>query len=114
MAISVNILAEQLTTDRQPRWKNGRPHHNTTGVASASSIHLVAAGPIQFAGERRAAIESIAIANSGVLNITLTQSRRFMSASSGLASSSAATLLGSSAIPQIGQFPGSSRTISGC
>jgi len=37
-----------------------------------------------------------------------------MSISSGFAPSSAARLRGSSAIPQIGQSPGFSRTISGC
>ena len=37
-----------------------------------------------------------------------------MSISSGLASSSRVTVRGSSAMPQIGQAPGSARTISGC
>jgi len=37
-----------------------------------------------------------------------------MSRSSGFASSLAVTVRGSSAMPQIGQFPGSARTISGC
>ena len=41
------------------------------------------------------------------------QNRRVMSSSSGLLSS-IVTIRGSSAIPQIGQAPGASRTISGC
>src|SRR5690349_18839532 len=43
----------------------------------------------------------------------LTQKRRDMLASSGFGPSSSATVRGSSAIPQIGQMPGSDRTISG-
>ena len=44
----------------------------------------------------------------------LIQNRRVMSTNSGLGASSRVTVLGSSAIPQIGQEPGSGRTISGC
>src|SRR5688572_26478157 len=44
----------------------------------------------------------------------LIQKRRVMSTSSGLGVSSRVAVLGSSAMPQIGQEPGSSRTISGC
>ena len=33
MAISVNMLRLRVTTDCQPRTKNGDPAHNTTGVA---------------------------------------------------------------------------------
>src|SRR5690606_38097006 len=43
-----------------------------------------------------------------------TQNRRRMSRYSGLGPSSAEIVRGSSAMPQIGQLPGSSRTISGC
>ena len=42
------------------------------------------------------------------------QKRRVMSTSSGLGPSSAVATIGSSAMPQIGQVPGASRTISGC
>ena len=44
----------------------------------------------------------------------LIQNRRVMSTSSGLGSSSRLTVRGSRAMPQIGQEPGSCRTISGC
>ena len=44
----------------------------------------------------------------------VTISRRVMSTSSGFGPSSAVGVIGSSAMPQIGQDPGPSRTISGC
>jgi hypothetical protein len=37
--MSVNMLRLWLTTDAQPRWKNGQPAHSTTGVASTSWSH---------------------------------------------------------------------------
>ena len=55
----------------------------------------------------------MAIANRGAVRAKLIQKRRVMSRSSGL-SSSTVTVRGSSAMPQIGQLPGSARTISGC
>ena len=48
------------------------------------------------------------------MNGTETSSRRCMSLSSGLTGSSSETVRGSSAMPQIGQVPGASRTIWGC
>jgi hypothetical protein len=56
----------------------------------------------------------MAAINTGTVRTRLTQNRRFMSASSGFCSSSAETVLGSRAIPQIGQLPGWFRTTSGC
>src|SRR5581483_623259 len=56
----------------------------------------------------------MAITKSGAVRTTLIQKRRVMSVSSGLTSSSAVTRRGSRAIPQMGQLPGASRTISGC
>src|SRR5215472_17366650 len=50
----------------------------------------------------------------GALKTTPTQNRRVMLTSSGFASASKVTALGSSAIPQMGHEPGSSRIISGC
>ena len=52
--------------------------------------------------------------NSGRESAALIQKRRVMSTNSGLGASSRVAVLGSSAMPQIGQDPGSSRTISGC
>ena len=51
--------------------------------------------------------------NTGSANTTLTWNRRVMSSSSGFCSSTV-TVRGSNAMPQIGQSPGASRTISGC
>jgi hypothetical protein len=104
-AISVNMLSRRLTTDSQPRRKNGAPPHATTGVARTSCSQITA-------GE--GACHSIAIARSGNESARPTQNRRVMSASSGLPSSAAPGVSGSSAMPQIGQLPGWSRTISGC
>ena len=52
--------------------------------------------------------------SSGNDSTTPTQKRRVISASSGLPASPAVGVIGSSAMPQIGQLPGPSRTISGC
>jgi hypothetical protein len=56
----------------------------------------------------------IAIASSGSASAALTQNRRVMSSSSGFGASPSVTVLGSRAIPQIGQLPAPGRTISGC
>jgi len=56
----------------------------------------------------------MAAITTGMVKTTLIQNRRVMPASSGFCSSSAETTLGSSAMPQIGQLPGSLRTISVC
>jgi hypothetical protein len=54
------------------------------------------------------------MAKTGVVRTRLIQKRRVMSTNSGFGPSSMTTVVGSSAIPQIGQSPGSSRTTSGC
>ncbi len=55
------------------------------------------------------------IATTGIEITTETQKRRVMSRSSGFSSPSSVTpKRGSSAMPQVGQVPGASRTISGC
>src|SRR5271157_6025565 len=97
--MSVNMLGLRLTRDVQKRWKNGSPHQRTTGVARANSNQSI--GPI-------------AMINSGAVSARLTQKRRVMSRSSGFSSPAAVTVRGSRAMPQIGQEPGSERTISGC
>jgi hypothetical protein len=56
----------------------------------------------------------MALRNTGAVSARLTQKRRVMSTSSGLGPSSSTTVVGSRAMPQIGQSPGASRTISGC
>ncbi len=54
------------------------------------------------------------IAVSGTVSAAAPQNRRVILRSSGLAASPAAGVIGSSAIPQIGQLPGPLRTICGC
>src|SRR5437870_6043470 len=56
----------------------------------------------------------IASKTSGNVRIKPILNLRDMSISSSFCSSSTVTVLGSNAIPQIGQEPGASRTISGC
>lgn len=53
---------------------------------------------------------------NGAVSTALTQKRLVMSVSSGFSSPSSGAVIvrGSSAIPQMGQLPGASRTISGC
>src|SRR5262245_49393016 len=106
------MLGLRLVSESLKRTKNGQPPHSTTGVASASSIHdrMPAGTTSRSAGT----IDPIASSSSGVVATTLTQNRRVMSVSSGFVSSSTVTTSGSSAMPQIGQEPGPSRTICGC
>src|ERR1039457_3016495 len=59
-------------------------------------------------------MSDISINISGIVSAVLIQNRRVISASSGDASSPVLTMRGSSVIPQIGQLPGSERTICGC
>jgi hypothetical protein len=57
----------------------------------------------------------MAMAKTGIVKIVANWSRRFMSRSS-VSSARSVTIgiVGSSAIPQLGQAPGASRTTSGC
>ncbi len=106
----MNMFRFQVTIERQPRTKNGQAPHRTTGVASASSIQ-----PRPEAGSQRSQKgRAMASARTGTVRTALTQRRRVMSRSSGFSSSSTVTVRGSRAMPQIGQPPGWSRTISGC
>src|SRR5713226_10282797 len=59
-------------------------------------------------------MSDISMKTSGIVSATLIQKRRVISDSSGDASSPALTTRGSNVIPQIGQLPGSERTICGC
>ena len=57
----------------------------------------------------------MAMKTRGRVKAVLTQKRRRMSTNSGFSPSSVETgVRGSSAMPQMGQLPGASRTISGC
>ncbi len=113
IAIRVNMLSRRLTSDAQPRSKNGHPPQRTTGVARASWIQIDAR-PSRSCRSSPGTISPIDSISSGTDRARLNQNRRVMSASSGSASSSAVTVIGSSAMPQIGHAPGRSRMISGC
>src|SRR5437764_14668029 len=112
--INVNILRLRFMIDCQKRTKKAQPPQTTTGVARASSIQtsmrIDAIRSIGFSGRN----SLIAIPKSGTARATLTQNLRVMSTSSGFVSSSSVMVRGSNAMPQIGQEPGASETISGC
>src|SRR3984885_8447439 len=97
----------------QPRSKNGQPAHRTTGVANANSSQR-SNWPLNlfWSGWPGNTSETMT-ASSGRVRATPIQRRRVMLANSGFAES-VATTSSSSAIPQIGQSPGPSRSISGC
>src|SRR6516162_9018881 len=104
----------RFTIEAQPRWKNGQPPHNTTGVESANWIHIRARTLKSLCTGSPGIIPDMESMRTGVASARLTQKRRVMSVSSGFASSSKLTVRGSKAIPQSGQEPGSDLTISGC
>ena len=105
IAMSVNMLRLRLTSERQPRTKNGHPAHSTTGVVRINCTQRdgVAVHPVRRAREqmrhreekdrqreRRADPEPPRhVAQLGVL---------LFAAGFGV--------FGSSAMPQIGQLPG--------
>src|SRR3546814_7401796 len=97
------MLRLRLTTDAQARWKNGRPDQSTTGVASANWIQADRRGGSRACISNRCA--PIAITKSGTVKIAPITNRRRKSTYSGFGSGSTETVVGSSAIPQIGQLP---------
>ena len=103
-----------FTTEAQPRWKNGRPAHSTTGVDSPNSIQAAVRGAINLCRPSDGMWPPISSANTGAVRTSPIQSRRFMSASSGFGDAPAVTTSGSSAMPQIGHAPGPARRIWGC
>jgi hypothetical protein len=106
MAISVNMLSRIVTSERQPRSKNGQPPHSTTGADSTSCSHWESRGAIRSCGGKCSRCGPMASTSTGSVSTAPIQSRRVMSRSSGLGPASAVTVRGSSAMPQIGQLPG--------
>jgi hypothetical protein len=104
----------RLTTDCQPRTKNGHPPQSTTGVASTSCTQVAVAGESTRSRGLPGIRSAIPIASVGIVSATPIQKRRVISRSSSFSGSSAVIVNGSSAMPQIGHDPGASRTISGC
>ena len=114
MAIRLNMLSRMVRNDRQPRTRNGQPDHRTTGVASTSSAQRAVRAPSQSA-TGSPSIGPIASTSSGAVSAAPTTKRRRKSTSSGSGPASAGgSPFGSSAMPQIGQVPGPTCSISGC
>ncbi len=111
-AISVNMLRLRVTTDCQPRTKNGQPAHSTTGVASISCSQFEVCWPMEWLSPVRC--PPISSTNTGTASARPIQNRRLMSISSSFGPASALASNGSSAMPQIGQEPGPTWRISGC
>src|SRR5207237_8260815 len=105
MAMSVNILSERLRIDCQPRTKKGQPHQSTAGVLKRNCSQRDQSLTTQVgAFGKTCAIPSTKTGNDRTAPI---QNRRVMSHSSAFSSSAAPIgVLGSSAMPQIGQLPG--------
>ena len=102
----------RLTKEDQARLKNGCATQRTTGAASTSSSHG-AHGP-SHARTGRPTIGAMAMMKSGTVSAAPIHPRRVKSTSSGFGPRSpVGTPIGSSAMPQIGQSPGPSCTISG-
>src|ERR1700723_859850 len=106
MAISVNMLRLRFLREAQPRWKNGHPAQTTTGVASTNSIQASSFGVKANRAYFGPIMADIATIIKGTVSVTLIQNRRVMERSSGLVSSSAVTLSGSSVMPHFGHAPG--------
>src|SRR5439155_12848010 len=102
----------RLITEVQARSKNGQPAQNMTGVARRSPSQLSHA---RFAIATRppVAISAIEAAKTGRDSTSAIQKRRLISRSSVFGPESSVIRRGSSAMPQIGQGPGSFARTSG-
>src|SRR5467141_856985 len=105
----------RVTRDRHPRTKNGQPPQSTTGVAKINSNHCqVLAEANRMSGDMEGIKSDMATSRIGIVSAVQIQNLLVMFTNSGFFSSSAVTVLGSRAMPQIGHEPGLSRTIWGC
>ena len=103
-AISVNMLKLRERSDRQPRCSSGAPHQRTTGVASANCSQPLV-GPASGRGNAPS-MPPIASVMSGTVKTTAHPRRRRMSTSSGSSPAVATGTARSSAMPHLGQAPG--------
>ncbi len=108
------MLRLRLRIEATARTKNGQAPQSTTGVASTSCSQSRNWGESTRPSGSPGIISPMASTSVAAASGSEIQKRRFMSTYSGLAASSTVTVRGSSAMPQIGQLPGASRTISGC
>ena len=65
VATRVNMLSLRVTSEIQPRTKNGHPHHSTTGVASTAWDQPYHTGPSQPDASSPGTISLIAITSTG-------------------------------------------------
>ena len=72
IAISVNMLRLRVSSDFQPRSKNGAPAHNTTGVAKTKEIQFDHAGGTRCI---RPKWPPISITNTGSVSTSAIQNR---------------------------------------
>src|SRR3979490_2270711 len=113
--INVNMFKLRVTRDRHPRTKNGQPPQSTTGVAKINSNHSQVLGEAnRMNGDTEGAKSDMPTSRIGIVSTVQIQNLLVMFTNSGFFSSSAVTVLGSRAMPQIGHEPGLSRTIWGC
>ena len=112
MAIRLNMFRFIVRNDFAPRTRNGQPAHRITGVPSANSIHSTRRSPIHSRTGRPSSGPMVRT-SSGTVSAAPMAKRRRKSISSGFGPASAVGTIGSSAMPQIGQSPGPSWTISG-
>ena len=101
-----------MTSDCQPRTKNGQPAHSTTGVARINCSQFEVCWLTRWL--RPVRCPPISRKKTGMVSASPIQNLRVMSASSGFGPVSADTSSGSSAMPQIGHEPGPTWRISGC
>src|SRR6266704_237775 len=96
----------RVTRDRHPRTKNGQPPQSTTGVAKIHSNHCQVLGAANCVNADMAGTRSdIVTTRSGIVSAVQIQNLLVMFTNSGFFSSSAVTVLGSRAMPQIGHEP---------
>ena len=101
--------------DCQPRSKNGRPPHSTTGVANASSNQARRVEDTPLSAPAAPNIWAMPASSKGAVRNTLHQKRLVIEINSILGGSAVAEITrGSRAIPQIGQSPGPRWTTCGC
>ena len=98
----VNMFKLRFTSELHPRWKNGHPAHNTTGVLRIAWIPNDTAGGTTFSPGECAVM---ARRNTGTASAAPNFRRRVISRSSAV-SSSATGSAASSAMPHCGQVPG--------
>src|ERR1700730_1534458 len=97
------MLRLRVTSDCQPRTKNGHPAQSTTGVVNTNWIQFDSVGSTQLWPPTR--WPPISRKTGGTESTAPIQKRRVMSVSSAFGGASRLATEGYSAMPQIGQFP---------